>query len=108
MKNLSEKIMDMVKEYNEKGEEVYLKMLILLLIKNASVPTIQKTVRQLVDDKELIERIVTVGRGTFKYLYVSNYVDKKNADNTIHEMNKKIDMLVVKMDALSRSLSGSK
>ena len=54
-----------------------------------------KKVRQLVMDGELTERLVTVGRGTYKYLYIAEPAAEGGSNGiTLDVIHEKIDTMM--------------
>jgi len=104
MNKISERIMAIVRESNEKKERIYWKKVTELLEKEASVPTIHKNLRQLVNNGDLMEQMETIGRGTFKFLYVSNPGNEGWIDHKFDELNGKVDALLEKADATLKIL----
>ena len=93
---LKEEIMETVYEYNETGEEIYLKKLTVLFNKRTSQTTLHKKVRQLVEDGHLVEKRPTNGRGVSKNLYIPKPDGKEGSvPDILAELSGKLDMLIM-------------
>ena len=98
-------IIEIVREYGARGENIYWKKLAELLRGTASPPAVHKSVRQLVDDGELEERIVTSGRGIFKCFSIPNHANDEGMHPEAGKLAGKIDALAAKVDEILRSLN---
>jgi len=108
MNKLSEKIMAIVKEHNDGKKRIYWKKVTALLEDEASMPTIHKNLRQLVNNGDLVEQMETIGRGTFKFLYVPTQESVGWIDHKFDELNSKVDSLLTKADAAMKILTEPK
>jgi len=107
MNKLSERIMAIVKEYNEKNERIHWKKISALLEKEASMQTIHRNLRQLVNNGDILEQTETAGRGVFKFFYIPTQDNEGWFDRKFDELNVKVDALTVKTDTALKILSES-
>jgi len=93
MEEICEKILEKVKEHNERGETINLAKLVDLFGKTTTKTTLHKKLRQLVDDGKIVERM---GTGSArKHLHISEPEDfELNINRSIAEMKDNIKMLL--------------
>ncbi|MCL2712595.1 MAG: hypothetical protein FWD37_04915 [Methanomassiliicoccaceae archaeon] len=70
MNNSEKKILEIVRDHNERGEKIYWKKLAEILKGVISKPGISEKIRQLENDGKIEVEFVTGKQGTFKYLYI--------------------------------------
>ena len=93
MRETEKEMLKIVKEHNDKGEEIYPEKLIPFLKGKMSRTTLYKVVRQLIDDGNLEERLAIGKRGACKHLFIPVQSEKSVREMMI-EMNEGIGMLV--------------
>lgn len=76
MDELHVAILEKIREHNIEGDKIYWKRLTEIFHGVASNPTIHKKVRQLVEEGEIVERMVQSGHGVYKYLYIPGFEEK--------------------------------
>jgi hypothetical protein len=96
------RIYGIVKEHGERGEKIYLTKLKTVLGREASMRTIQKRLCELVDDGILDVHPVTVGRATYKYLYISGSGRNSGTDGKLDEIRGKINIIMRMLRAIER------
>ena len=108
MNDTNEKeLLETIKKYNEKNEDIYLNALTELFKKKMSKSTLHKKIRQLVEDGKLTERVVKGERGLRKCLYITGRDSEEMTTNSLLiEINKNLKMLV-KFFGLSEDLCNS-
>ena len=97
MEKRKERIMGIIQEHYDRGEVIYLDKISRILDGEVSKRTIQKILRELVQDMELDEYLVTVDGATYKFLYA-----RSGTDNSIYG---RLDEVRMKMDIMMRTMN---
>ena len=97
MKKLNEtckEILRIIKECNSRNEAIYLKKLIMFSNGRVAKTTLQKWVRYLVENGELVEQTLTEGNRTIKHLYLPGSVKKRSEFEMLCEIDRKMNIVV--------------
>ena len=87
MTNLTEEVLRIIEEYNERDEEIYLRALVPLVKRAKSSATLQRLMRDLVKDGVIFE-INGGTRGNRKCFYIS---EKYEGEAALRDLMVKID-----------------